>query len=657
MAEIENIFSTLFFLIIGIIIIFISFIGFTNYQQIDYTLDLNKYNYQKNYNKFETFMLITDSYSKKSLIDTYVLSLPNNLTYSTIYGNISINESLKMTLDYLFGEENYYLKLTPKIFSIKINMFYDEGELLSEINKKENFSQLIVDLINSSREIGLKLEFELFIISDNVSSLECNKYLNLDIPCNKINLGDLYEPLSSIHTERYGNKNLLEDPVKTFYSISENSSIPFQVTHYSIKDWGTILSKVSVISYRLDEKEKISNADLILFFSNALNLGGQNDSFFTTPYDKFIDDSCDVVMDFSLEKCSSKCEGIYWPNQKEKYNSCVGYVDSNFLENSLDCPHCEPVGTSCYGVSIIDYLKCIEPQNEASWGYWHYQNICIENSNFTISNYSVVRSIDILKMNRHIVFPILIYENNFSETNKQNYYMKQFDKPEYVRKVDGVNLGFTKSPELNGGNYETICGKSSCSACYENSSAGINHYKTREAHLSQLNYVASQTTGKVLIYEETNLLESLELLIQEMLTRNILDIGIIKNDTNKQIFSKKILSQANGNSMLIEIYFEVYPDLNYNFEDEMLFKPIINNFELSVNDLIIYVSHNAEISSISLNSNLGKIVLENSIENLVYRYKITFENVSNYSEEIFIFNYKDSLEIKNSFNMKNPFLI
>ncbi len=690
MAETENILSTLFFFSIGIIIIFISFIGFTNYQQIDYTLDLNKYNYQKNYNKFESFTVLTDIYSKKNIFDTYVMSLANDMHYSTIYGDVSINESLKTKLDYLFGEENYFFKITPQIASIKFNILYDDGVFMKGINERENFSKIISEIRDFYDDSNLKISFEVFILSTETVSLECSKYQSIGIRCSTIEWSTLYKDYKSL-AKKYDDFNL-EDPVKNFNKLRKGfDKIDFQTDYYALNDWGTFMSVVSMLTYNEERSSSYSNKDVILLFTDEINLGGPNDNFYITSSMTFYDqDACETefskCVDSNFEReiaklneryeivsvgtCAQACQNQHRGNDPA-INACVGLnTDSGTWHNGADnCQYCdEKTGTtgqfSCFGYVVEffcydDYFACLDGQRNPSYGYFYHQQFCTVKDNFTISNYPVNESLKVLSLNSHAVFPVVIRDNTFREPAEITNYMKIFDESEYVtHKVSqdtGVVQGFSKGPELSGGNINTVCGKENCLGCYESPSEGIYHPETREHHLAQVNYVADETRGLVFMYDDSNFKESILDAIDDLLNRDIFEIGTKKEDENMQVFNKKILSEIGREAVLMDIYFELYPDLNYNFGGEMIFKPIVNNYQVSGNDLKIQISHNAKINLINLGEIDGTItpLEDKSIENILYVYEITFQNLVS-SEEYLIFDYEDSLGFTSSFKMLNP---
>jgi len=558
MSNINSIFSSTLFLVIVFLVFSISFVGFTKYQEISYSLDFNNMNYHIIESKFKTFLFSYDFYSNDINLNNFYYGFIHNKSYNSIYGNINLTSSIEKKLDLFYGKNNYYLKSNLDISGISVNILYDDGSFMKKLSKDNNFKLHIEDL-NSEiiSNYGDFIKLNVYLLSNNNSI--CDYDPNSEIGCFVIDPGSLYIPMTSYDPN-------FNDPYLSEYPDYE-TNISLLSNLYSKNDWATFISRVSDLN---SQKGSLSNLNLIMFFTDVINLGGIDDSY-------------------------------YLQNYAYDYSRCYK-LNEQAISDPSDCDN--------YNCDLC--VKLVQNSTVARYNYNYY---CIENDDFVVSNKSVIRSIDLLKNNKDIVFPIYVKDLNFLEDPSIYDYMSH-STYSYI----------TSSPELNGGDPNTICGKQSCIGCDENSSYDITfHPETIETHLNQLSWIAGNTTGQIIDFNlNLNLFNVINNTIAQTFDRYEMSFGIKQENILQKLKFESIYT-INGESVPIIFDLEVY-DNPYNFSGDLNFKPIVNDHYIDNSDFYIILSHNSEIISSSFSTNSADIFLLDSNQDDFYKYKLKFNN-------------------------------
>jgi len=617
MAETESILTTTIFFIVAGVILFIFFLSFLKYKEIEYTSSLNNLEYKRELNKFETIFTLTDKYSRNPLSETIISSFNNNGFYSTIYGKNKINISLKQQFDYLYGENNYFLKIKPKTNNLKVLFLYDGEKFMEEISKKENFPKIINNIISDFNLTSLEIQFKVYILGGNSSDI-CNNYVNIE--CIPLKKEDFYD-------------GILPDPVK----IKLPGKNYADRIYYS-NDWGTFLAKVSE-----DNKGYsgyYSKKELIVLFTDVMSLGGSTNDFMASVAEDF------YSPDYS--SCKNKFDSCYLNSVSDyqtQYQICIdNYWDSNNPHSS----HFKQCVTDINNIFNKSYHICLNKRNDCinliaqknqdlAYGGYFYSYYCPLNNNFSISDFSVNRSIKILVNNSHYVFPIIVRNNNITETDEERVLIEAYLS----------NKSISLGGELYGGNSTTLCGKQGCEGCFENQTHSIFHNETRANHIAQVNLVSNKTKGKTIFYNSSSsIYDTLNNIIQDILSRDNIILGKKRETNMKHIFSKKLLANMKNEVVTLDIYLEVYSDNNYRFNQTLDFIPIINNYYNTSSNFYLTLSHNSELKNISISSEIGTLSLIETIPDLLYKYNITFNNPS-------ILDISNVLTYKDNFGLHN----
>lgn len=606
MAEIDSILGTVFFFILTSVIFVVIFSIFTTYQTTTYEINLDQARQNINENKLETLLTIDEVYSKNNLINL-IFSTYSSENYSTIYGKIDLNKTLKKNFDFFFGEDNYYIQIKPIINDIRLNILYDDGEYMTNLSSKGKFDESI-NLINKYfNNQNFKINMKVNILSETSNSLECLKYTSVE--CETININHFY---SNTSLSEFYNYITLNDPVKEkFPNLSETK---YQYRYYSINDWATFLSKVSINSYESSRSSSFAKKDVYVLFSDVLNLGSQSDSFFITgPNDLFNEDKCveiysnfKTLADIGFANCGKECVDTSNNNQ-ETYNNCIYSI-------------CNPLYLKVIGLGINRSNLCLNTQNSISNGNWYYNYFCVPNTNFQLSNVPVEKAKTIIKKNNHIVYPILIHNYNIDpENSNQKNDMIAFDN--YTNTIN-----FTSTAERDSGDINTIYGKVGCEATFENQTNRIFHKETFNEHINQLKDISRISNGELITYSNSNnFYETIKNLIISTTSKYYSEIGKKKNTSDKTIISKKISKDFLGEIITLEIYLEVY-NTNYQFNSTVEFVPLINNYYNDSNNFYITLSHYKPINSVFINNIKGERSLIKKIDNLLYKYTLKFNN-------------------------------
>lgn len=608
MAEIDSLIGTVFFFIITSIIFVIIFSGYTIYQTANYQISLDQTKQKINENKLETILTIDETYSRNNLINLLISSSLNN-TYSTIYGDIELNSTIKKNFDFFFGENNYYLQIKPKINDIRLNILYDDGSYMSDLSNNGDFAGGI-DLINQYfNSQDFKIDVVVNILSNTSNSPECSKYTS--ILCKTFNMDNIY---SDVPLNEFYNSIVLNDPVKErFSSISLDK---FQTDFYSINDWATFLSRVSINSYNITRSSAFSKKDIYVIFSDVLNLGSTNDSYFITDYYDLFDEtqcsndwnSCknNVLNDWN--SCENNiCEPLWNDGVGEAdFNNCLYSCNSQFNINAQNCNN--------------DFISCRGDQAYISFGNYYYQYFCVENTNFSLSNIPVEKVKTIIEKNQHIVYPILIHNYNIDS--------ESLNKKNYMIAYDNFNnaISFTSTSERDGGDTSTIYGKVGCEGTFENTTSRMFHRETFNEHVNQLNNISQISNGNLITYSNSNnFYETIKNLITATTSKYNSEFGTKKNITDKTIISKKINKDYIGESVELEIYLEVY-NTNYQFNSSIEFVPLVNDYYNDSTNFYINLSYYKPINFASINGIEAQRVLTDKIDNLLYKYNLKFDN-------------------------------
>lgn len=115
MAEASDILGIGIFVIITGVALVIAFSSFTSYLEESSRQSLGFYDYYSDNAKFETFLTSTNTYTKRSNIETMALAIGKPNGMKTLYGNLFLNDTILEELNYIYGEGNYYLKIRPRL--------------------------------------------------------------------------------------------------------------------------------------------------------------------------------------------------------------------------------------------------------------------------------------------------------------------------------------------------------------------------------------------------------------------------------------------------------------------------------------------------------------------------------------------------------------
>lgn len=581
MSNINSIFSSISFLVILFLVFFISFIGFTKYQEASYSLDLNLANNINIQDKFKTFLFSYDSYSKNNFLKNIYYGFMYNKSYNSKYGKINLTSSIEKQLNFYYGKNNYYLNSRLKISSVTINLLYDDGKFMKKLSSKYDFKSHIENL-NSNLNLNYKdfVTLKVYLLSNNNSA--CDVYDQISgIICTVITPNDLY--ISSSSYDPYFSDPYIKNYPNNEINLSGNKEI------YTKNDWATFISKVSELNVN---RGSLSNLNIIMFFTDMVNLGGVDDTFFLQNYEP----RYDICLKSNNQPINS-------------FSDCDSYA----------CENC------------VKYRVYNGTKARHDFNYY-----CIKNDNLTVSNYAVNRSIDLLKTNKDIVFPIYIPNFNFIEHPSVFNYMSHSPYSYYSSK-----------PELNPpSNTSTMCGKEDCEGCFENFTNTIFHPETIQTHLNQLSWITSNTSGEIINFlSNPNLFNIINNTISNTLKRYNLNFGIKqRNPINKIRYDS--LYTINGESVPIIFDLEVY-DNPYNFTGDLNFKPVINNHYIVGSDFFIEISHNLPIEQLNLSSHestLSQITTDE--ENSVYKYIAKLNYIPQFPNQELIF-YKDLNGVQN----------
>lgn len=614
MAEASDILGIGIFVIVTGVALVIAFSSFTSYLEESSRQSLGFYDYYSDNAKFETFLTSTNTYTKRSNIETMALAIGKPNGMKTLYGNLFLNDTILEELNYIYGEGNYYLKIRPRLKAMRFLFLYDDAGFMKAINDQHHFAQVITNLAQTEGDFPLDLEFKVYILG-NENSDACDEYGD-EIDCT----------LWGIDQEQglYGDVgDYYDDPIRDkFYPGKEY----YFRKYYGENDYGTYLGRVS--EENSEFRDSSGTIDIILLFTDVVSLGGANDTFFFSQYDNYQQDtyqeckdayvSCyedSVIPSSSFQECYDLCILNFWSDgnyNEVKFKNCAFN-----LENENSCLSKSEEFATCR----TEYLECDKELRELdvkkSEGQLEYQYSCVPNTNLTASDYTIDRALTTLLENNQIVFPLLVGNDHFEETPEQSFALKA-----YMEEA-GIDLG----EELYGGDEETVCGKSSCLGCYEDANKRIFHNETRIKHEEQLQKIAEETTGKVVNFDENSNLEAtIKEFIELILSRQEEIIGEKKDIASKQVIEKRHTLELGGEDVVMDIYLEVYKETPYTFTGDRFFKPVLNDVEIRENNFSILVSHNKELISATLpSSEGGNLEVLESEEGLLYKYNISFQ--------------------------------
>jgi hypothetical protein len=589
MAEVDNILGTIIFVIVSLTIFSLLIIGFTNYKENEYTQEIEIFTYQQNQYKLETILSSDDIYSNEPIINTIYQSFKYDGYYNSTYGTINISNSLKLYFDYYYGKNKYYIHFQPNISTLKINILYDDGGFMKKIKDEYNLEENIMQLYENFQEnSNINFDFEIHILSNetryDTDKGSCKKYEDqLEITCNLISVHDLY-----IENDQY-----FKDPIK--HSYPEQYISPQQKTTYFYNDWATFVGKISKNN---QDRNIVADLNLILLFTDVMSLGGPSDEYFTGNYTINLLESCGVN---NIVSCNS--DSLFPTTQQKQI--CVNCVLNTYYNT--------------YAKKSIDYY-------------------CKKNTNFSTSDYTVERLKTLLEENNDIVFPIIVRNNNNSESESIR---ETIEKSAYSSYLD--------SPETNNGDPNTLCGKENCLGCFENSTHAIFHNETRNNHISQTQSIADTSGGEVIFFKENpNIYNIINETITDTINKYSLELGTKKTDSKKEYyFVKNNIISIDKSPIEMITKFTLYDDIAYNFSNNLEFIPIINEYKNSEDEFQLILSHNKEISNLKINNSLAnKNLIENIGENY-YKYNFSVPSFSATQNSIINLNYTDSNGIHN----------
>jgi hypothetical protein len=518
---------------------------------------------------------------------------------------------------------------------------------MGSIEKRENFSFIIKQITEEFNNSGININTYVYILGSDK-----NCYLYDDVStCD----GLFYEDIYSLS---------LPDPIQNFYPNLNFSS--FQTDIYYKNDWASLIASVS----KKNPSSSIFKDDILILFSDSISLGGAVDEFFITDsyelYDPdysscdkdFVDcfeplsdnyysclgtigsfKACNVSVYEGLSTCYSQAYSelvncYSWTDYTSwcdsTYDATLNSCDNSFFTNINTCYkdlYDTPEYSSCLSISGVDLCysegdlcreKIKNSTAKVSAGNLYYKYYCPLNLNYTISDYTVNRSIEFLIDSNKIIFPIIIYNTNVTESENEREAIYDY--------FDSIGSVLPFGDELNGGDPNTICGKAGCEGCYEDSDVGIFHKETRDHHEKQLNLVVDNTGGLLIKYEvQKNITEIIIDKINFVLNSSIIRLGEISSNQFTQNLHKKQLVYVDGDVFIINYHLDLYPDMNYNFNSSLDFIPVINI--LSEKPLKVKISHNKDIYSLRFRDNIGNMQEIYTIPDLLYSYNVTFSNV------------------------------
>lgn len=354
MSNVNSILSITFLLILIPIIFTITFLFFSTSQTQNYNLQLEKIENHQFQEKFNSFLISDEKYFRGPISDLLFFYFKEKSdSINTIYGKLNSSLILKENLDFLYGENNYYLQTKLDIPKVEINLLYDDGEYMKQISSKNKFNLVIKNLIDSFNNSKIPISFKINILSKSTNSPECLNFVSNNISCKTYSSTGIYD----------FDKVSFPDPIFKYSSINSSeipSSRSDHSNYYKLNDWASFLAW----AYQKEISNNFySQISLMLLFTDVVNLGGAvTESFYPNKILNLI--PCD------------KLSGVYKDNcialEKMKqigYESYLYYCKNNsdFYESDMAVNRTRDFFNNTKG---IYFFPLIVRNNNLSVDFW-----------------------------------------------------------------------------------------------------------------------------------------------------------------------------------------------------------------------------------------------------------------------------------------------
>jgi hypothetical protein len=289
----------------------------TDYIVSDYEITKHAYLSDLYSQNFNTVLKITHNETKRS----YAQLLSNAIYYRKeilSFNNHSVNvtELFKEILDELYGENNYFMEIKPKIIDVSLNFVIDgSNSLMIEREKIAELLPTIVERVQEKiNETGDEIvTADVFILGDKTKTSLCasfseGAYYHINpYPCSIIDANDLYVQGSyDLDSDKFTIEDI--DSLKNIYNLTPpynneseiNSYREGGITDYFGSDWGTGSAYVSLL--------RMDSAKLIIIFpmSDELSTSSINEDCFNIPMNNFQKRAEQKICDICKISCSNE---------------------------------------------------------------------------------------------------------------------------------------------------------------------------------------------------------------------------------------------------------------------------------------------------------------------------------------------------------------
>mgnify|MGYP000226976997 CR=1 FL=1 len=290
METIENILGmivlVIFILTIGLFVYTNNFVSITS----SYEGEEQKFLYTTHSNSFDTLLLLHDNSSQLSLSELTSLAA---FEESEVINNsgviINITDEYIRYLDQIYGRNNYYVSIKPKVADVSLNFVIDGSSTLQD--ERERLATELPTLLSKIKTQNYingeeKIIANVFILGKKEESSESkctlfDELYNAEITCTLLDHVDLYqrpEVVEGIETTDFNNYKIeynIEAPYGSRESQVHSVRGDGNIKDYYEADWGNGVAYVSALSK--------DTARLVLIFpmSDELSTSSISEACFT----------------------------------------------------------------------------------------------------------------------------------------------------------------------------------------------------------------------------------------------------------------------------------------------------------------------------------------------------------------------------------------
>jgi len=260
------------------------------------------YSYNTHHNNLDTFLFVTDNESNKqmaTLLSYAIYRRTNNLLVNS--RTINVKEKVYDILNIIYGEGNYYLNVSPRLYDVSLNFVIDGSNSLDA--ERVELADKIKDIIDAANVPGRTIWANVYIISQ--STARCNdftakftEYALQNASCTVIdaknNAGDLYAG-PGVDTFDY---RRTYDIIPPFNYIGQpNTTRP--ASDYYEPDWA------AGVAYAINDISGTSRISIVFPMAGELSTGSINQNCYVNDfvakglneYDMLICDLCNTSCD------------------------------------------------------------------------------------------------------------------------------------------------------------------------------------------------------------------------------------------------------------------------------------------------------------------------------------------------------------------------